>query len=221
MLQLQRPGSGHNLLAQLTEVSARATSGGGIFAWATVSGVRTLFAAKEFVGLLQRGTFALVIGMDSITDEAAVRELRAMVAAHPGLSVRVLSNQTRSVFHPKLSWFEVGDDLEAIVGSGNLTGGGLRANWEAFLHQRLVGQEAVDARAQIATWLTDYESVLFDISDRRVLDRVARNVGDEALLKRDKSTPSPIAAPKPRRLSAAPRAIALLLRRVLGAFRQR
>jgi hypothetical protein len=82
-----------------------------------------------------------------------------------------------------------GDSL--IVGSGNLTTGGLRANWEAFVVERLTGRAAKEALKGIEAFITDQAPNLAPLTDQRVLDRVKKNTGNERSLR---SVPPPPSA---------------------------
>jgi HKD family nuclease len=46
-------------------------------------------------------------------------------------------NRTRSTFHPKVYLFINDNAAECLIGSGNLTEGGLFTNYEAFFHVSL------------------------------------------------------------------------------------
>ncbi len=50
----------------------------------------------------------------------------------------------RSTFHPKVYLFENAADAECLIGSGNLTEGGLYTNYEAFVHLKLEKSKAED-----------------------------------------------------------------------------
>src|SRR5690242_19260466 len=88
-LRLQVPGSftGH-LLEALKDGAAEATRGGGIFSFATADGIRTVLD-EAVADLVEEGDFDLIVGVDSITDTAAVVELDARVSRHMGLTARV------------------------------------------------------------------------------------------------------------------------------------
>jgi len=55
----------------------------------------------------------------------------------------VADADSQVIFHPKLYCFETGDRFEAIIGSSNLTAGGLSRNHEANLHIRGKGRAIV------------------------------------------------------------------------------
>jgi hypothetical protein len=77
----------------------------------------------EIVGSARAGTsIQLLIGLNSATSPKAV----AATLGVPNLAVRYLTSR----FHAKIFIF----DNEALIGSANLTDGGLRANREAVIH---------------------------------------------------------------------------------------
>ena len=123
------------------------------------------------------------MGTDSITDPAAVERLIEISTARPRLDVRAFMSPTSSLFHPKMAWFEHDTHLSLIVGSGNLTTGGLRSNWEAFVVLKLKDQERNEALAEIEGFLTAHTDHLLPIADPRVLERVQENTGNERSLR--------------------------------------
>jgi hypothetical protein len=74
----------------------------------------------------------LVVGMNErgTSIEALLRLLPVIDSLH------VFFKHRRQTFHPKIYWFEHGEDWEAstaIIGSANMTRGGLITNFEASL----------------------------------------------------------------------------------------
>lgn len=184
MLHFQLAGadSGY-LLEHLLIESIGARRGGGIFAWANASGAKTLIDDPTFVEFLEAGNFRLFIGLDSITDVAAIEALQSLSSRHFRLDVRAYINSSNGLFHPKMAWFELDNYLSLIVGSGNLTMGGLKSNWEAFTVTHVHGKEAQTTLDEIEGWLTDRGPDLLPLSDPRVLERAAENAGSERNLK--------------------------------------
>jgi HKD family nuclease len=166
-LRIQQPGDPESaLLEAILTACQGAESGGGIFAWASASGVQLLIEDEAFVDLATTGPFRLVIGVDAITDAKALDELSRAEKRFKGLEVRAfLHNEPNVLFHPKCCWFRRGAEVRLIVGSGNLTLGGLRGNWEAFAEDTLKGttavafQEAIDigskqSKPGFSRWMT-------------------------------------------------------------------
>lgn len=192
MLKFQIAGSaGGTLLEHLLLESIGASRGGGIFAWANVNGVRSLLEDSTFDEFLLEGNFRLFVGTDSITDGPTVERLVTLSTSRPRLDVRAFVSPTTSLFHPKMAWFEHDDYLSLIVGSGNLTMGGLRSNWEAFVTLRLVGSERREALGSIESFLTSVTDHILPIADPRVHQRASKNSGNERSLRRSASPATP------------------------------
>jgi len=87
---------------------------------------------QDLEGSLERGHAAeLVVGLSGygITDWESLRELLRLRGKHGNLRVKYYYNEG---FHPKLFIFEFPQNLKRIVlGSSNLTGGGIGENVEA------------------------------------------------------------------------------------------
>lgn len=195
-LVLQAPGSGEgSTLAVLLSHLRAASGGGGIFAWTNRAGIASLFDNPVFESFVAKAPFDLVVGTDSITDPPALLALQRHAAEKPLLSVKAFVHDTSAIFHPKICWFDADDGLHLIVGSSNLTRGGLQANWEAFTESILVDDEADAVRSEIAHWMESSAGSLLPLDDARVLEAVEANQGDERSIRQ-------------RRLPSAPRATA-------------
>jgi hypothetical protein len=203
-LHFQEPGQAQgSLLNELIRLGGTATSGGGIFAWASESGLLALLHHEVFVDLLDRGAFDLVVGTDTITSPQALRALRELARRQPALSVRAFLHDTQALFHPKCAWFNVkAEELVLVVGSGNLTSSGLLANWEIYTTIRVRGEERLVIQEQIAAWRASHADHLLDLSDPRVVVRVQGNKAEERTLLRSRiGAPPP--APSPADSSTA------------------
>lgn len=187
-------GSTGNLLEELLSECATATQGGAIFAWTNASGTRSFVEDPVFKRFIRHGRFDLVVGLDSITDEAAVKALVAAEAAAAGLTVRAFLHDRSELFHPKMAWLGDATALTLLVGSGNLTMGGLKNNWEAFTIARLAGTEAKAAHDEIARWLGRWSGMLLPVNDPRVAARARENSGNERSLKRAPRTAAKVDA---------------------------
>jgi hypothetical protein len=204
-LRLQDAGADANyLLEALLQACEGSLAGGALMAWTNASGVAAFLDNDTFTKFIRSGQFELVVGLDSITDTAAIKKLIALSNHWPGLSIRAFMHDESVFFHPKLVWFTSADGLTLIVGSGNLTMGGLKGNWEAFVVTRLVGADATAINAQLAEWLSVWDSNLIPIDDPRVLEKAANNAGSERALK--KATKTSAAEPK-----ATDAAVAILI----------
>lgn len=104
-------------------------------AFVKFSGVRLI--EESLVGLLDRGGKAeIIFGLDfSLTDPRALSRVMEIRVSHPALTLFAFSDPylpgREPAFHPKLYMFEQADgDWTAIIGSSNLSQGGLVDNVE-------------------------------------------------------------------------------------------
>ena len=118
---------------------------------------------------------SLVVGIDAVTTRDTLVQLQELERRNDLLRVQVFSNPTPALFHPKVARFEYPDGRRClIVGSGNLTPGGLRQNFEAFSVMRAAENENLDA----SSWdrfLGRYSEVIHTI-DEKALERAAQNI---------------------------------------------
>lgn len=175
---LQDPGNPDAtfLLEVLIKECQVSTGGGASFAWATRRGVNLFLENAIFLEFIKHNTFDLIIGVDAVTDVSALEALSSLQSQLDNLTVSVFLNlYTGPLFHPKVSWFRHEDGGSLITGSGNLTGGGLSNNWEAFTVTQLDDQSLADVDAQWAAWKASYPEDFFDPSDSAVLERAQKN----------------------------------------------
>ncbi|WP_188111272.1 phospholipase D family protein [Nocardioides antri] len=185
VLHFQEPGGDEtSLLTALLGAAAEASSGGAIFAWSNVHGARALLDNPGFEPFLKNSPFELLVGTDTITDPKAIATLEEQQTDWPLLTVKAFVHGQASLFHPKMAWFRAGEELRLIVGSANLTRGGLQANWEVFTTLVVVGTAADELETQISTWIEQHKEYILDLSDPRVAEAVAGNVGYEGALKK-------------------------------------
>lgn len=92
------------------------------------SGTRQIAAGLSEFG--KHGNVELIVGIDHHgTSEEGLRDL--LIATKPNGRIIVFHNRTSSTFHPKIYLFKSQDAAQLMIGSGNLTGGGLYTNYEA------------------------------------------------------------------------------------------
>jgi hypothetical protein len=195
-LGLQDPGAASGyLLEEIVAASESASRGGGIFAFATARGIRTVLEDQALSRLLSKGAFDLVVGVDSVTDIPALDTLLAASKRHHGLRARALVHTEQVLFHPKLSWFVGPSGITVLVGSGNLTARGLKENWEAFAKVQAVGTHASRLEAQIVAWLTRHDHLLLSPEDPDARAEAQRNTGNERSLKHPKAVATKQAPP--------------------------
>lgn len=186
-LRIQDPADPHSefLIDALLSACRGAQTGGGAFAFMSTGGVRLLLQDDSFARFMSQGAFHLVVGVDAITNTAAVNELVAVQHSHPSLSARVmLPAHPRSIFHPKFAWFDSGDGGVLLTGSGNLTAGGLRWNVEAFSVQELNAAQMASLRVQWDAYLLRSAACLREPSDAQVAALLERNTAMRRVVQR-------------------------------------
>jgi HKD family nuclease len=185
-LSFQDPNDpdGLYLVEALLEACQKATRGGAAFAFATASGAKLFLEDEVFVTFAKANSFDLVIGIDAITNEEALKAIVKATDSATGVKVYVfLHDRPQSLFHPKFCWFRTPTGGQLVVGSGNLTIGGLRANWEAYSVNALGKAEASDIVTAWTRWMSDNSSFLLAPNDPKVLERAKHNTGWARLVK--------------------------------------
>ena len=93
------------------------------------SGVRHLAPhIRGYVAL--GGQVCFIVGIDH--RGTSIEGLNSLLeAVGPGGDIRVFHNETYSTYHPKVYVFEDSSSASIVVGSGNMTQGGLYTNYEA------------------------------------------------------------------------------------------
>ena len=179
MLYFQDPyfSDSYTLHEALIQSCSTSVQGKGAYAFATKSGIEILLKDNVFDSLLDRGEYSLIVGIDEITNLASLEALSAIKAAKPNLTVKAFDHNNRgSLFHPKLSYFRKQDDSGTlIVGSGNLTLGGLRRNREAFSLLQLSVDELLRIEQYWNAWLLQSDELLKDIDNVDVIRKATDN----------------------------------------------
>jgi len=105
------------------------------------SGVKHIYSLLS--DFQQRGQSKISVGIDNgvTTYEGLVNLLDAIGTDS---EMWIFHNENSSIFHPKVYLFANDQNADFIVGSGNLTEGGLFTNYEAFLRVSLDLQNAED-----------------------------------------------------------------------------
>lgn len=164
------------LVDVLLDACRGATVGGGAFAFLSAGGVQLLLKDEIFKDFLARGRFDLLVGVDAITDRAAIDALSTVRREHPSIGARVfVPSHPRSIFHPKVAWFDAGDGGLLVTGSGNLTAGGLRWNIEAFAVEHLDAPAMADLRLRWDEYLALTVECQLEPEDGRVVALLERN----------------------------------------------
>lgn len=114
--------------------AAEATAWRGMYAFATRGGIDHLIedpVIHEFIN--KGGEIDLIVGIDAVTNRQTLERMQELEVRHRSFRPRVFWNGTRGLFHPKISQFTYADGRKKlIVGSGNLTPGGLMHNFEGY-----------------------------------------------------------------------------------------
>jgi hypothetical protein len=177
-LQDSDNASSTSLIEMIIASSKRSQRGGAAFAFASAGGARLLLEDELFQDFATSGTFHLVVGVDALTDKNALFTIRDLSAGWKSFLAQVfMPKRTGLLFHPKFCWFRGPRSGTLIVGSGNLTEGGMRGNWEAYSCTRL-GPSAIEKiEATWRDWIILHEDELYEIDNPHVLERAARNEG--------------------------------------------
>jgi HKD family nuclease len=104
-------------------------------AFASGSGVNAITPLLD-IFLADGNTVEIIFGVDrNGTDKSAVRHLKSLAAAYEKqCSVRVFQAPSRwAIFHPKLYIFRMNASVSFVIGSANLTSGGLSSNFESMI----------------------------------------------------------------------------------------
>ena len=162
----------------IIDAAKDAVSWRGVYAFASRDGVQWLFDDQVVKDLVHRGgEIDLLVGLDAITNRRTLEQLHDMEQQHDRFRPRVFWNDVVPLFHPKLSVFTyAGGGCRLIVGSGNLTPGGLTNNIEGYTVVSAGPGETIDV------------SALDDFFARHVAE--IRSIDDDALQRADENSVS-------------------------------
>ncbi len=163
------------LLESVIEAIYDAVLWRGIYAFVSKGGVDVLLQDPAVVSFLRSNQLSLIVGIDAITNRSTLEALQEYQSIFEHLNVRVFWNHTGGLFHPKISHFQYADgSQQLIVGSGNLTPGGLRENLEAYFVIRAAANESLD----LSSWddFTQRHDADLRIIDDSALERASKNV---------------------------------------------
>lgn len=164
------------LLEALIEACDGSVRAGGAFAFASASGVKLLLQDEVFERLFANHPFDLIVGVDAITDVKALNAITSAAERTQGITASAfLSDHTRSIFHPKLTWFKKRNGGCLIAGSGNLTNGGLRSNWEGFNVERLNGAEVNAVEDHWNAFKARHVAKILPLDDPRIIEAATQN----------------------------------------------
>lgn len=188
------------LYEAIVAAAADATSWHGLYAFASRNGVNQLLHDPAITGLMERGgNIDLIVGLDAVTNRPTLERLQELERQHQLFRPKVFWNETRGLFHPKVSRFVgVGGSQTIIVGSGNFTPGGLTQNFEAYTIIKAEHGEELDL-ASFDEFLVRQSDNIRSI-DLEALERAARNIiraGPRARVVQPPPQPQP-GRPQPR-----------------------
>jgi len=179
MLALQDPTSEESPLLHenLLEAASNSTSGGGAFAWATVGGLGLLID-DDFLEFVESSSFRLAIGVQSVTTPAALEKMVLInkVVGRQAIDI-FLPDDESSLFHPKYTWFESSNGGILVIGSGNLTLGGLRDSWEAYASVPLSEEELQEVKTVWERWVEENAENFLSPDNEEVISRAEKNTG--------------------------------------------
>lgn len=208
----QSPG---NLLEVIAECVPRAETGVGVFSFASSHGVRILMKDPAFEAFLEETVgFELLVGVDAVTLPATLGLLGEFARSYPNLSVRAFFHERSILFHPKLCWFsDANRRSRVLIGSGNLTRGGLLKNWEAFSDNSLDAPATRGLTTSWNEWKQTHQGNIVGVDDLRAINRAARNEQrerdrkhEERIVEEADTVPSTARSPELVLLAEIPRA---------------
>ena len=121
------------------------------------------------------GEIDLLVGIDAVTNRPTLERLRELEHLNRRFRPKVFWNESTGLFHPKISDFTYEDGRRTlIVGSGNLTPGGLKKNFEGYTIVSADGTEGLDVSA-LDEFLSRHSADIRSIDDE-ALERAARNL---------------------------------------------
>lgn len=166
----------HYLYEAIIGAATEATTWRGMYAFATRGGVDQLIEDPVVHEFMNRGgAIDLIVGIDAVTNRQTLERMQELEARHMAFRPRVFWNSTRGLFHPKISHFGYADGRKKlIVGSGNLTPGGLMHNFEGYSVISGGGGETLDL-SSLDAFLVRHATDIRPI-DQEALERAALNV---------------------------------------------
>ena len=163
-------------LEAILAAARRASDWRGLYAFASRGGVNQLIGDQVVQDLVIAGKeIELVVGIDAVTNRTTLERMQEMHQGFANFRPQVFWNESRSLFHPKISDFGLEDGGRTlIVGSGNLTPGGLENNFEAYTVITVDKGDKIPLDA-VREFRARHADRIRDI-DEEVLERAARNI---------------------------------------------
>lgn len=147
-----------------------------LYAFASRDGVDQLIEDQVVQDYMDAGgEIDIVVGIDAVTNRPTLERLSEMEHRNQRFRPKVFWNGSSGLFHPKISEFTYRDGGRTlIVGSGNLTPGGLMNNFEGYTIVSSDGAEKLDVSA-LDEFLARHAGEIRSIDDE-ALERAAHNL---------------------------------------------
>ena len=164
-------------LEAILAAARQALSWHGLYAFASRGGVNDLILDPIVQEFLMAGKeLDLVVGIDAVTNQSALKRMQEFEQRFVNFRPHVFWNETAKLFHPKVSDFELENGGRTfIVGSGNLTPGGLQNNFEAYTV--VSADEGDNMPLDVVREFTQRHAGDIRSIDDEALERAARNTG--------------------------------------------
>jgi hypothetical protein len=164
------------------------------FGFLTGSGMAALLAVPEVAEALRTAEVDVLVGVDAVTDRPGLESLLELQEENPNLRARAIKNTTAALIHPKMFFARYADGRSvAMVGSNNLSFGGLTGNVEGYA----MGYFEPGEEPDLADWdafVGRWDRLISEI-DAEVLASADRNVSRlERLRRAAREVPTPAEA---------------------------
>lgn len=144
------------------------------FGFLTGSGVDALLSVPAVADMLRGAAVDVLVGVDAVTDRPGLERLITLEAENPNFRALAIKNNTGALIHPKMIFVRYSDARSvAVVGSNNLSFGGLSGNVEGYSIGRFDPGEEPDLGdwdAFLGRWARQLSSI-----DDEVLASADRN----------------------------------------------
>lgn len=157
------------------------------FGFLTGSGMGALLAVPEVAQMLRTAEVDVLVGVDAVTDRPGLERLLELQRENGHLRARAIKNTTAALIHPKMFFARYANGRSvAMVGSNNLSFGGLTGNVEGYAmgyFDRGEEPDLSDWDAFIGRWerlISEIDDEVLASADRNVarLDRLRRAARD-------------------------------------------